>query len=150
MGLSNKEIAMSSSIAATLSIIPFFGVSKIMTTITGLKLKYNLPLMYTVGYLVYPFQFILFLPYLRLGERILGVKDSKLIWSEFILMVDENLFLAIKHFSTAFKFALLAWIVTAIPLIIFLNFLIKKLLDYFLNTEKRYLKKKKSDPLQNA
>ena len=76
MGLSPREIAISSTIAAMYSIIPFFGVSKIMTTITGLKLKYNLPLMYTVGYLVYPLQFLLFLPFLRLGEKVMGILNN--------------------------------------------------------------------------
>ncbi|MBK7505313.1 MAG: DUF2062 domain-containing protein [Bacteroidetes bacterium] len=110
MGLSPREIAISSTIAAMYSIIPFFGVSKIMTTITGLKLKYNLPLMYTVGYLVYPLQFLLFLPFLRLGEKVMGIQESKLVWSEFKIMIDEHLFQAIKQFSAAFGYALLGWI----------------------------------------
>jgi uncharacterized protein (DUF2062 family) len=136
MGLSPREIAISSTIAAMYSIIPFFGVSKIMTTITGLKLKYNLPLMYTVGYLVYPLQFLLFLPYLRLGEKIVGIKESKLVWSEFKIMVDEHLLRAILHFSSAFGYALLGWITTIIPIGFLLYWLLYKILIRLMGAKK--------------
>lgn len=136
MGLQPREIAISTSIAAMYSIIPFFGVSKIITTLTGIKLKFNLPLMYTVGYLVYPLQFLLFLPYLRLGERIVGIKESKLIWSEFKIMVDDHLLQAIKHFSSAFGYALLGWSVTVIPIGLVLYWLIYKILNRYMVSQK--------------
>ena len=138
MGLTPKTIARSASIAAIYSIIPIFGISKIMTTLTGLKLKYNLPLMYTVGYIFYPLQFILFIPYLRFGEWILQVENSQLVMSEFKLMVQENLFKALWTFSAAFKYALLGWGLSFIPALLILNGMLSFILNrvYQSGTEK--------------
>ncbi|MBX7226040.1 MAG: DUF2062 domain-containing protein [Chitinophagales bacterium] len=137
MGLTPKSIARSASIAAIYSIIPIFGISKIMTTLTGIKFKYNLPLMYTVGYIFYPLQFILFIPFLRLGEWILQVEDSSLVMSEFKVMVQEDLFHALWTFSAAFKYAMVGWGVLFFPALILLNGILLFILNKIYKFERK-------------
>jgi hypothetical protein len=69
-GTEPESIALSVALGAVLGVFPVFGCPTILCTMAALALGLNLPAIQCVNYCVYPLQFALLLPFIRLGNRL--------------------------------------------------------------------------------
>lgn len=131
-GLQAKDIVKASIVSFLLSIIPVFGVTTILITISSIKFKLNLPLMIVVSYLAYPLQFLLFLPFIKIGETIFNMQHSMLSFQEIKIAFSTSIWQALKDLSIEILCGFSAWLLIAVPLS-FLFLLINESLFKFIN-----------------
>ena len=62
-----ESVALSIALGVVLGVFPVFGCPTIFCTLAALALGLNLPAIQAVNYLAYPLQFILLVPFIRLG-----------------------------------------------------------------------------------
>ena len=73
---------MSLAFGLGIGIFPVLGVSTILCTIVAIVLRLNLPAIQLVNYLAAPIQLVLIIPFVRVGEHLLGVPPQPLSISE--------------------------------------------------------------------
>jgi len=114
-GLTPKELSLSITSAALIGVIPVLGVSTALIAFSALKFRLNLALMVAVSYIVYPFQFALFVPYLRFGEWLFNVEGSGLTIDSMKAAFSTNILEALGDLWVANLCALFSWVVISIP-----------------------------------
>jgi uncharacterized protein (DUF2062 family) len=66
-GMAPESIALSVALGLVLGVFPVFGCPTILCALAALALGLNLPAIQAVNHLAYPLQFILLVPFIRLG-----------------------------------------------------------------------------------
>ena len=66
-GMEAESIALSVALGFVLGVFPVFGFPTIFCALAALTLGLSLPTMQCINYLVYPLQFALLIPFIRLG-----------------------------------------------------------------------------------
>lgn len=117
-GLSTLEIMKSVVASILMTIIPFYGVTTIALTTISVKFKLNLPLMLAVSYIATPLQIMLFMPFIRVGEYLFGVKHSLLTIQDIQQSFAEGFFSTIQKLSFELLCGLSGWVLVAFPLAI--------------------------------
>ncbi len=72
-GLEPGALASAVAVGLALGVCPMMGTSTLMCAAASYLLDLNPPAVQLANYLAYPLQIALFLPFVRLGERIFGV-----------------------------------------------------------------------------
>ena len=129
-GLTPIELTQSILFAALFSIIPILGVTTILLTAFSLKRKLNLPIMIAISYLAWPFQILMIIPFINIGEYIFSVPQSHHSVEEIIASFQESFFGTLSQLSFELLCGFGGWLLTAVPffIVIYLvsNFLISK------------------------
>src|ERR1041384_3063834 len=117
-GVTPEKIALSLAFGLGFGIFPVLGVSTILCTIVAIVLRLNLPAIQLVNYLASPLQLVLIIPFVRVGEHLLGVPPQPLSVSEGFRIMGEGVLHAIIVLWDAIVHAALGWIVIG-PFIIY-------------------------------
>jgi uncharacterized protein (DUF2062 family) len=78
-GLTPEKLALSLALGVGLSCFPVFGTTTLLCTIAAVAFRLNLPAIQVGNYLALPLQLALFIPFLRLGERIVRAPRMALL-----------------------------------------------------------------------
>ena len=73
-GLSPQDLSLAVVVSLGLGINPIIGSTSVVCLVAGRLFRLNHLVMQTVNYLVYPLQFLLLVPFVRLGEMIAGAE----------------------------------------------------------------------------
>lgn len=133
-GTSPKALAISTTIGLMLGIFPVLGITTLLMMAISVRLRLNLPLMLAVSYLIYPFQILLMVPFIRLGEWISGTAPLGLSMESLEQAFRANFFKALQDLGMANLLAVAGWSVLAVPagllvyllLVPFFRFLLQK------------------------
>ncbi len=85
-GLTPERLALSIALGVGLSCFPVFGTTTILCTLVALAFRLNLPAIQVGNYLALPLQLVLFVPCLRLGEKILHAPRMSLAPQQLLAM----------------------------------------------------------------
>lgn len=77
-GATPEKLALGMALGLTLGIFPVLGVTTLLCALAALALRLNPVAIQLVNYLVYPVHLGLLLPFVRLGERLVGVEPIPL------------------------------------------------------------------------
>jgi uncharacterized protein (DUF2062 family) len=127
-GVTPEKIALSLAFGLGLGIIPILGVSTILCTVAALVWRLNLPAIQLVNYLASPIQLLLILPFVRVGEHMLGSPPQPITLEAGFALLSSGILHAIVVLRDAIVHAALAWIVVGPPLIYGLYLIFKPLL----------------------
>jgi len=130
-GLSPAKLSLVVALGITLSIFPVLGTTTLICTFVSIFFNLNLPAMQLANYSAFPFQIILFFPFLKLGETVSKVSLDPLSKIQLISTFDEGIFYAIEKLSNYLLVACLGWSLAVLPIYIILYFLISSLLKKF-------------------
>jgi uncharacterized protein (DUF2062 family) len=130
-GLSPAKLSLVVALGITLSIFPVLGTTTLICTLVSIFFNLNLPAMQLANYAAFPFQIILFFPFLKLGETVSKVSLDPLSKIQLISTFDEGIFYAIEKLSNYLLVACLGWSLAVLPIYIILYFLISSLLKKF-------------------
>ncbi|MBM3756944.1 MAG: DUF2062 domain-containing protein [Acidobacteria bacterium] len=108
-GITPEKIALSIALGITLGVTPVLGSTSILCFLAAVLLRLNLPALQLVNYLVYPLQFALLVPFIRVGGWILSVPPVRITVGEIIALIRADVWNAIATLWTATLHALLAW-----------------------------------------
>jgi uncharacterized protein (DUF2062 family) len=117
-GVTPEKIALSLAFGVGVGIFPVLGVSTILCTIIAIALRLNLPAIQLVNYLVAPVQLVLIIPFVRVGETLLGLAPQPLSISEGFRLMAIGIAHAVTVLWDAIVHAAFGWIVIG-PVFIF-------------------------------
>jgi uncharacterized protein (DUF2062 family) len=108
-GISPEKIALSVAFGFTLGVFPVLGSTVILCTFATFIFRLNIVAIQLVNYLVYPLQLILFIPFIRLGEFVLGHEPFPISMTEIFNMLTTDILGAIQKFWVANLHGIFAW-----------------------------------------
>jgi uncharacterized protein (DUF2062 family) len=117
-GITPEKIALSLAFGLGIGIFPVLGVSTVLCTVLAIVLRLNLPAIQLVNYLASPLQLALIIPFVRVGEHLLGLKAQPLSIAEGFRILAAGALHAIVVLWDAIVHAALGWIVIG-PVLIF-------------------------------
>jgi uncharacterized protein (DUF2062 family) len=117
-GVTPEKLALSLAFGLGIGIFPVLGVSTVLCTVLAIALRLNLPAIQLVNYLASPLQLALIIPFVRVGERLLGLKEQPLSIKEGFRIMAEGVLHAIVTLWDAILHAALGWIVIG-PVLIY-------------------------------
>lgn len=72
-GVTPEKIALAIALSAAIGVFPVLGTTMLLTAAAAAAFELNLVAMQLVGWLVYPLQLALIVPFMRLGSRLFGL-----------------------------------------------------------------------------
>jgi uncharacterized protein (DUF2062 family) len=118
-GLAPRQLALCIAIAIVVGNIPILGVSTILCTCIALVCRLNLPAIQLVQAAMAPTQLLLIIPFVRLGEWLLGAPRQAVSVTGGLALLSQGLWQTVVVLRDAIFHAALAWILIA-PLCIYL------------------------------
>ncbi len=118
-GVTPEKIALSVTIGAIVGVFPVMGTTTILCTLAAAVLRLNLIAVHTIHYAMTPVQLLLIIPFVRVGERLLGAPQQPLSISESMELIKQGALHAAVVLWDATLHAMLGWLVIG-PLAILL------------------------------
>jgi uncharacterized protein (DUF2062 family) len=109
-GLSPHDLALAAVVSLGVAVNPIIGSTTVLCLIAGRLLRLNHLVMQTVNYLAYPLQFILLVPFVRLGEQLTGAEPLPLSPSLLIEEFQKSFGGFVAKFGLAYAHGLLGWV----------------------------------------
>ena len=127
-GLTPEKLALTIALGVTLGTIPILGSTSIACAAAAAMLGLNQAAIQGVNYLVYPLQFVLLIPFLRLGSILFGDGGFHLGLNDIKTLAQAGLLNAIGTLWTVTLHGLAAWVLISIPAAAFLYFTLRPVL----------------------
>jgi len=108
-GTTPEKIALSIALGITLGVTPVIGSTSILCLLAAMALRLNLPAIQLVNYLVYPLQFALLLPFIKMGAWIFRAQPVNMSAAQMVKLIRSDLWHAMATLWTATMHALVAW-----------------------------------------
>jgi uncharacterized protein (DUF2062 family) len=118
-GLAPRQLALCIAIGIVVGNIPILGVSTILCVLIAPIFRLNLPAILLVQAAMAPTQLLLIIPFVRLGEWILGAPRQIVSFKAGIALLSQGVWQTIVVLRDAIFHAALAWILIA-PFCIYL------------------------------
>lgn len=108
-GITPEKIALSIALGITLGAVPVLGSTSVLCLLAALLFRLNIAAIQLVNYLVYPLQFVLFIPFLRAGAWIFSASPMDLSAAIVVSLIRADPWRAITVLWAATLHALVAW-----------------------------------------
>ena len=114
-GITPDRMALCLALGVGIGVFPILGTTTATCTIVALVLRLNLVAIQIANYAVYPLQILLIIPFLRLGEWLVGA-PLPLSVTQIVERFDGGFLNGITTLATALLHAALGWLVV-VPLL---------------------------------
>jgi uncharacterized protein (DUF2062 family) len=112
-GVTPEKLALSVALGAIVSIIPVLGVSTVACALLAVWLRLNMPSIQLVNYLLTPVQLLLIIPFLRVGEHVVGAPRFEVTLESGLALLSRGVVNAVRILWDAIVHATLGWLVLA-------------------------------------
>ncbi|MCX6620759.1 MAG: DUF2062 domain-containing protein, partial [Acidobacteria bacterium] len=75
-GITPEKLALSIALGIALGVTPVLGSTSILCFLAAVVFRLNVPAIQLVNYFVYPLQFALLIPFIRMGEWIFAAQPA--------------------------------------------------------------------------
>ncbi|KAJ3148348.1 hypothetical protein HDU86_007457 [Geranomyces michiganensis] len=145
-GTSPDGLAMSITMAIVFGLFPVLGITSILCFLTAWRFGLNTPIMQAINLVLTPLDVALSLPFMRIGEKILGRDELPLSPSELIAYLKEVGFAAaIGTLLQGLGCAIVGWMFVMAPAGVALYYLLRPLLKIVM--KRRQAAAELDDPL---
>ena len=110
-GITAQKIALSITIGAIVGVFPVMGTTTVLCTVAAVALRLNLVAVHTIHYAMTPVQLLLIIPFVRVGERLVGAAPQPLSISESMELIKQGPLHAAIVLWDATVHAVLGWLV---------------------------------------
>jgi uncharacterized protein (DUF2062 family) len=121
-GMSPRMLALSLAVGMVVGIFPVLGTTTVLCTIAAAAFRLNLIAVQTVHFLMTPIQLLMIIPFVRVGEWVLGRSPQALSISEGLALIAQGALQAISVLGVAIVHAVLGWVLLG-PATLFLMYL---------------------------
>ena len=121
-------MAQALSIGFVLGITPLLGISSLLAVLIAAMFRLNQVAIQVANWAAYPAQILLFIPYIRAGEWLLGMESIAVSPTEIASMFNEDFYASLQIYGRSLAAGFTAWAVTAIPFSVALNYPFKIIL----------------------
>jgi len=118
-GISPRRLALTLALGLAIGCIPVFGISTLVCVGLAFALRLNLPAIQAANYAVMPLQFLMIVPFVRLGGRLFTSRQLQPV--SISALSHASPFVVIQQFGSLAGQALAAWLILAIPAVILLT-----------------------------
>lgn len=115
-GLSASEVIKAIIVSLLFTVFPIFGVTTILLTFMAIKFKLNLPVMIIISYIATPLQFVLFLPFIHIGETIFNIHHTLRTVQEIKNAFDISFWKTIQDLLLELICGISGWLLVALPI----------------------------------
>lgn len=122
-GLAPRRMAFALALGATLGLLPTLWGTSLLCFLCAWWLRLNQPLVQLANYLVYPLQILLFIPYLRAGDRLFSLHSLPPNIETLTKQLQENPLQFMAQLGGANLRAVAAWGLSA-PLLLVTGYLL--------------------------
>ena len=130
-GLIPSKLALVISLGICISIFPVLGITTVICAFLAIVFRLNLPAIQLVNYMVFPFQIILFFPFLKIGEMVSGISLERISEATMVSHFESDFFQAFEELYNYIILACLGWSIVIIPLFFVLYFIILVLIKKY-------------------
>jgi uncharacterized protein (DUF2062 family) len=110
-GVTPEKIAMSIAIGLIVGIFPVMGTTTVLCTAAAAVMRLNMVAVHTVHYAMTPVQLLLIIPFVRVGEHVVGAEPQPLTISEGMALLGQGVVHAVVTLWSAIVHAVIGWIV---------------------------------------
>jgi uncharacterized protein (DUF2062 family) len=129
-GVTVDRIALSIAIGAVVGVFPVLGTTTVLCTVAAAALRLNLVAVQTVHFAMTPLQLLLIIPFVRIGERILGRPPQPLSVEQGLALIASGALRAIHVLWDAILHAMLGWLLVGPMLIVAAYLLLRPVLAH--------------------
>jgi uncharacterized protein (DUF2062 family) len=108
-GLSPRLLALSLAVGLVVGVFPVLGTTTVLCTLVAAAFRLNLVAVHTVHFLMTPVQLLLIIPFVRVGERVLGKAPQPLSISDGLGLIAQGALKAVAVLWDAILHAMLGW-----------------------------------------
>ncbi|MFL5728805.1 MAG: DUF2062 domain-containing protein [Cytophagaceae bacterium] len=134
-GMTPSSLALAFSLGIVIAVIPIFGSTTLLCFAAVFFFRVNTAAIMLANYFVYPLQFVLFIPFIRIGEWIFNAPPLHLSVTEIFELVSSDPMNAVSDLWWSTLYALVAWCILAVPvcmlLYVGLKYLLAKIAEKF-------------------
>jgi|SRR5215208_2225572 len=112
-GITPERLAVSVAIGAVVGVFPIVGTTTAICAAIALGCRLNIVAIQAGNYIVFPLQFALLLPFMRLGERVLGAAPLPLTPETLAVTFQLGLWHALTSLTGALWHAAIGWAAVA-------------------------------------
>jgi len=112
-GMSPEKIALTIALGIVLGITPVIGSTTLLCTAAALLLGLNLPAIQLVNGVTYPLQFVMLIPFYKMGAWIFGADASTVSLERVLGLIRIGVWHTIQTLWTVTMHALVAWLLFA-------------------------------------
>jgi uncharacterized protein (DUF2062 family) len=109
-GMSPRLLALSLAVGLVVGIFPVLGTTTVLCTLVAAAFRLNLVAVHTVHFLMTPVQLLLIIPFVRVGEWVLGKAPQPLSISEGLELIAQGALNAVAVLWDAILHAMLGWV----------------------------------------
>ncbi|MGA3162106.1 MAG: DUF2062 domain-containing protein [Terracidiphilus sp.] len=125
-GISPQRLALTLALGFAIGCIPVLGVTTALCVVVALGLRLNFPVIQAANWAAAPLQFVLIVPFVRLGGRMFAFSSGRVI--EIGTLLHTSPMALISHVGGMFGQALLAWLLISIPTVALMTAMLTTLL----------------------
>ncbi len=127
-GLTPGKLAMSLALGCTVGVFPGFGLTSLLCIAVAAVFRLNHVAIQITNWIVYPLQFVFFIPFARVGERLFNAPPLPLSVGEISAIFKSQPLSGLKMFGEVFLHAFAGWLVIGLPITLLIYFAILPLL----------------------
>ncbi len=124
-GLTPDKLALALALGAGISCFPVFGTTTILCALVAVTFRLNLPAIQVGNYLALPLQLALLVPFLRVGEHLVGAPRMTLSPEQLLSMARSSPQSTAHLLLTGQWHAILGWLLVAPGLTLILACLLR-------------------------
>lgn len=117
-GLTPSSLALCLSVGFVLGVSPILGITTMLCIVAAGSLRLNQVAIQIANYCSYPLQFILFIPFIRLGEKLFGLKPVSIDPLMIFELAKNDFGIFLERYGVAISAAFVAWLLVAIPTVL--------------------------------
>lgn len=127
-GLSPRLLAFSLAVGLVVGIFPVLGTTTVLCTLVAAAFRLNLVAVHTVHFLMTPVQLLLIIPFVRVGEWVLGKAPQPLSISEGLGLIAQGAIKAVAVLWDAILHAMLGWVLLGPALFVVVHLILAQVL----------------------
>ena len=136
-GLTPEKMSHALAAGFVLGITPMLGISSILAVGVAAAFKLNQVAIQVANWVAYPAQIVLFIPFIRAGEWLLGVEPAAINPSDIASMFSDDFYASLEIYGQSLAAGFALWAASAIPLSFGLSYTLRTVLQKKLVSERQ-------------
>ncbi len=128
-GITPSLLAWSVALGTYLGVIPMLGVTTLLCTVVALPFRLNLIAIQAVNWLVYPLQFLLIIPFFRMGSWLFRSSAPMGSPEEILRMIQDDPWGSVRLLWDTTWHAVVVWALLGVVLVPLLQLILRHMLS---------------------
>lgn len=129
-GMSPRLLALSLATGAIVGVFPVLGTTTVLCTLAAALLRLNLVAVQTVHFLLTPVQLLLIIPFVRVGEHLLGATPQPLSIAAGLDLIAQGALQAALVLKDAIFHAVLGWLLIGPAMLVLIAMVLTRVLSH--------------------